>query len=187
MYELFILGELMDKPTHGYLLQYVLDKVIGPNRKLSWGVLYPLIQRMTEEGYVKQILDEEGGRGRPRKIISLTDKGRVRFHHLMEESIPYDQTAEDTFDIKVSNFHHVRKEVQQVILEQFEGYLYFLLKHLDDNHAIITSNDAISKYEKRSIERVLQRRREKLDAELNWVHNELQMIKEDLNHESDRT
>ncbi|WP_273853447.1 PadR family transcriptional regulator [Guptibacillus spartinae] len=187
MYELFILGELMDKPTHGYLLQYVLDKVIGPNRKLSWGVLYPLIQRLTDEGYVKQTIDEEGGRGRPKKMISLTDKGRFRFHQLMEESIPYDQTAEDTFDIKVSNFHHVRKEVQLVILDQFEGYLYFLLKHIDDNDTIITDNASISKQEKQSIQRVLQRRRKKLDAELNWVHDELQHIKEDLNHESDIT
>ncbi|MGA9290229.1 MAG: PadR family transcriptional regulator [Anaerobacillus sp.] len=183
MYELFILGELMDKPMHGYLLQYVLDKVIGPNRKISWGVLYPLIQRMTEEGYLEQTIEEDGGRGRPKKIVSLTPKGQRRFHELMEELIPYDQTTEDYFDIKLSNFHHISNDTQLLILEQFEGYLEYLMKHLDDHHTVITQQDAISTHEKQSIERVLDRRKEKLDAELNWLTTEIQHIKGEMNND----
>lgn len=35
--ELFILGELTGSPMHGYLLHTILNGIIGPTRKISWG------------------------------------------------------------------------------------------------------------------------------------------------------
>src|SRR5579871_5535110 len=45
-YELFVLGELVNGPMHGYLLREILNRVLGPYRTMSWGVLYPLIHAL---------------------------------------------------------------------------------------------------------------------------------------------
>ena len=45
IYELFVLGELMDGPHHGYELREILSRMMGPFRHISWGVLYPLIRQ----------------------------------------------------------------------------------------------------------------------------------------------
>ncbi|TGB02338.1 PadR family transcriptional regulator [Halobacillus salinus] len=172
MYELFILGELMDKPMHGYLLQHVLDKVVGPNRKISWGVLYPLIQRMTKEELIEQHIQEEGGRGRPKKNLHITSKGKERFVELMEEKMPYDQTTEDLFDIKLSNFHHVSEQMQVKVLHQYEEYLHYLLDYLLHNSRNVEDQEQISTTEKASILRVLQLRKAKIEVQLNWVKEE---------------
>ena len=52
MYELFVLGELMDGPHHGYLLREILGRLLGPFRHISCGVLYPLIRQLEREGLI---------------------------------------------------------------------------------------------------------------------------------------
>src|SRR5258706_7725123 len=54
MYELFVLGELMDGPHHGYSLREILSRMLGPFRQISWGVLYPLIRQLEREGLILQ-------------------------------------------------------------------------------------------------------------------------------------
>src|SRR6266567_6089024 len=59
MYELFVLGELMDGPHYGYLLREILGRLLGPFRHISWGVLYPLIRHLEREGLI--VPSEEDG------------------------------------------------------------------------------------------------------------------------------
>ncbi|KHF35399.1 Transcriptional regulator PadR-like family protein [Paenibacillus sp. P1XP2] len=59
MYELFILGELMNNPMHGYLLHQILNGIVGPTRKVSWGAIYPLIHGMVADGLIEQVPDEQ--------------------------------------------------------------------------------------------------------------------------------
>lgn len=48
MYEIFVLGELMEMDKHGYLLQERLKRFVGPIRQISSGTLYPLISRLVD-------------------------------------------------------------------------------------------------------------------------------------------
>ncbi|MCD5323366.1 MULTISPECIES: PadR family transcriptional regulator [Pontibacillus] len=177
MYELFVLGELMDKPMHGYVLQHVLDKVVGPNRKISWGILYPLIQKLSNQGFIEQTVQDDGGRGRPKKILSLTESGRKRFYELIEEPLPYDQTTDDLFDIKLSNFHHISGQVQVGILEQYKDYLHHLQIHYQDNEDRVNVEPDISPKERGSIHKVLDRRKNNVQIQLNWIKQQLDIIK----------
>jgi DNA-binding PadR family transcriptional regulator len=109
MNELFILGELMNNPMHGYLLHQILNAVVGPTRKISWGALYQLIHSMVADGLIEQIPDEqqEGarrGRGKKNKTYKLTEEGRRRFLRLMEEPVPYLPEYELHFYTKLKNF-----------------------------------------------------------------------------------
>jgi DNA-binding PadR family transcriptional regulator len=55
LYELFILGCLMSQPFHGYLLRRLLSVAIGPARQISWGVLYPLMRRLEDDGLIASV------------------------------------------------------------------------------------------------------------------------------------
>ncbi|MFQ3546285.1 PadR family transcriptional regulator [Halobacillus rhizosphaerae] len=179
MYELFILGELKDKPMHGYLLQYVLGKIIGPDRKMSWGVLYPLLQRLTKEGYITQTLQEQSGPGRPKKILKITDKGLSRFDELMEEPAEYDQNTEDLFHIKLSNFHHINEKLRLAILEQHKSYLLYLLDYVEENRSLVMDQEEIKNDEKTSINSVLTHRSKRIEADLQWLKQEMEHVKEE--------
>src|SRR5437588_13030235 len=85
MYELFVLGELMDGPHYGYLLRDILGRLLGPFRHISWGVLYPLIRRLEREGLI--VPDEKTDDRRSesiqgnqqRKQYRITETGQRRF------------------------------------------------------------------------------------------------------------
>src|SRR5258708_18073531 len=90
IYELFVLGELMDGPHHGYQLREILSNMLGPFRQMSWGVLYPLIRQLEHEGLIVADIGantehREGNASsdRQRKQYRLTETGRERFHALM--------------------------------------------------------------------------------------------------------
>jgi DNA-binding PadR family transcriptional regulator len=113
MYELFVLGELMDGPQHGYFLREILSRMLGPFRQISWGVLYPLIRQLEREGLIVQ--DEESsaasGAGtsnsKQRKSYRITERGRKRFYALMQEQGEYTADYSEYFIIKLNNFDPV--------------------------------------------------------------------------------
>ncbi len=77
MYELFLLGKLMDRPWHGYDFQRVLSSVVGPVRQVSWGTIYPLLRRLEKGGFIQRVsngAETEDGRGRQHYAITATGR-----------------------------------------------------------------------------------------------------------------
>src|SRR2546430_11867883 len=82
MYELFVLGELMDGPHYGYILRDILGRLLGPFRHISWGVLYPLIRHLESGGLI--VPDEKSGAAqsestqgnKQRKQYRITEAGQ---------------------------------------------------------------------------------------------------------------
>lgn len=68
--ELCVLSILSKKDCYGYEL--VSD--ISQNIKISEGTIYPLLRRLTKEGYFETYL-AESNEGPPRKYYRLTTKG----------------------------------------------------------------------------------------------------------------
>src|SRR5581483_12430028 len=91
MYQLFVLGQLMDQPMHGYLLRDILSNMLGPFRQMSWGALYPLIRQLECNGWIELDVEEDEGQdkrgtnSRQRKRYRITDAGRERFQAMMQE------------------------------------------------------------------------------------------------------
>ncbi|MFD0870268.1 transcriptional regulator, Acidobacterial, PadR-family [Chlamydia abortus] len=178
MYELFILGELMNNPMHGYLLHQILNGIVGPTRKVSWGAIYPLIHGMLADGLIEQVPDEqpEGarqGRGKKIKIYKLTDEGRIRFFRLMEEPIPYSPDYELHFYTKLKNFGLVSKELQFLILHQYKDYLRYEIRHEEERLEYASKDERIPDGEQRYILIFFRHRLEKLRFDEEWV---LQLI-----------
>ena len=57
VYELFVLGELMEQPMYGYLLHEIAGRILGPYSPLSWGIIYPLINKLEPEKFDAEMED----------------------------------------------------------------------------------------------------------------------------------
>src|SRR5438552_13607326 len=107
VYELFVLGELITGPHHGYRLYEIIQRILGPFHRLSWGTLYPLIRRLEQRGLITSEVEarnsasaqEEGGQ--PRKIYYITENGRARFFVIMLDTSEYSPDYEDLFAVKL--------------------------------------------------------------------------------------
>src|SRR3989440_11790751 len=122
MYELFVLGELMDGPHYGYLLRDILGRLLGPFRHISWGVLYPLIRRLEREGLI--VPDEKSGAAqsestqgnKQRKQYRITEAGQERFLALILETGNYTADYPELFLIKLNNLDHITREQKLTLL-----------------------------------------------------------------------
>jgi len=72
---------LLDKQDrYGYeLVQKISDQIA-----ISEGSVYPLLRRLTKEGYFTTYL-QESTEGPPRKYYTLTDAGRTYLHEQLAE------------------------------------------------------------------------------------------------------
>ncbi|MFK0107679.1 PadR family transcriptional regulator [Streptomyces sp. NPDC091217] len=75
MLELSILGFLAEEPLHGYELKERIKALSGHVRPVSDGALYPAITRLVAAGKLDQ-RTEDGASAAPRRVLSLTGKGR---------------------------------------------------------------------------------------------------------------
>ena len=75
--EMMILHSLRLKPMHGYALVKHIKQISDDLLQIEEGSLYPALQRMLREGWLKA---EEGvsAKGRPTRIYRLTPAGRPR-------------------------------------------------------------------------------------------------------------
>ncbi len=115
--ELAVLGLLHEHPLHGYELRKRVNVVLGWSRLLSYGSLYPALQRMLRVGQIREhrAADEPAGR-RPRITYELTDGGRAHFATLMADAGPA-AWEDDTFDVRFAFFGRIDREIRLRVLE----------------------------------------------------------------------
>ena len=180
MYELFVLGELMDRSLHGYMIQTVLQYAVGPVRQISWGALYPLLRRLQRDGYVAMDVDKvQGGGGPPRKLYHITPAGRDRFFALMLEQPAYDADYRDLFCIKMVNFDWITREQRLAILRHYHAFLQSLHESMDDREQHVRIEPHIPETERMPIQRVIAFRRHAALAECEWIDAEIARVGEE--------
>jgi DNA-binding PadR family transcriptional regulator len=185
MYELFVLGELMDGPHHGYSLREILSRMLGPFRQISWGVLYPLIRQLEREGLIVQ--DEESsaeGRvgtsnSKQRKSYRITESGRKRFYAQMQEQGEYSADYPEYFIIKLNNFDHIPREQQLAILWQYQGYLQDLNFYGQSAQQFVSSNPAVPAGQRPHILRTISYRMCTVQAEIAWIEQEIARLEDE--------
>ena len=176
MYELFVLGELMDGPHYGYLLRDILGRLLGPFRHISWGVLYPLIRRLEREGFI--VPDEKTDAGRSesiqgnqqRKQYRITETGQRRFLALMLETGDYTADYPELFLIKLNNLDHLTHEQQLVLLWHYREYLQVEKKYLQEGQRDISDGTRFIPEDQRAhVFDVISFRLSGIQAEIDWV------------------
>ena len=185
IYELFILGELMDGPYHGYHLREILSDLLGPFRQISWGVLYPLIRQLEREQLL--VSDPESSAGesqreassnRQRKQYAITTTGRERFYALMLEQSDFSAEFRDLFLIKLNNFDHLSRKQKLVVLRQYQEYLQFEDVYLlqGKQHALTDSD--IPDPQRPHVLRIIDFRESTIRGEIEWIEQQIRSREE---------
>src|ERR1700730_1922872 len=88
MYEFILLAQLMNGPAHGYLIAKIINDMIGPFARISYGRLYPLLAKLEEHGLIAAETYAANGKRWTRllRISALSDAGRMRFPLLMNDT-----------------------------------------------------------------------------------------------------
>lgn len=174
MYELFLLGKLMDRPWHGYEFHQVLNSVVGPARKVSWGTIYPLLRRLEKSGLIKRVPDNaspEDGRGR--QHYSITPAGRERFLELMRTERQNDADYRDTFRVKLGNFTRVDKQTRRSIVRRYLHRLSAISSHTESMSELVKKVPEMDDSERKSILLALAHDRFLAESDVAWVRKNL--------------
>lgn len=174
MYDLFALGQLMDESMSGYLMKQILQQMVGQQRKISFGMIYPLLKRLHEAGYITIHEQEESGK-RTKKVATITDLGRVHFQELMEQKVPLNQNLEFTYSVKFRNFHQVNVNLRRQILNDYKN-------HLSSNQNLLMKQSTdlektpISVSDLKNARWVISLEQAKIKAALEWVEISLREL-----------
>ncbi len=77
-----LLGLASLKPSYGYDLKQLYDRLFGLQRPIAFGQVYGTIARMIRDGLLR-LIGEEAGAGPDRKRYEVTDAGRERLAQWM--------------------------------------------------------------------------------------------------------
>jgi DNA-binding PadR family transcriptional regulator len=183
VYELFILGELMNEPHYGYKLNEIIQRILGPFQHLSWGTLYPLIRKLEQQGLLvsemaHQSASSSDEHGPQRKVYHITKVGQERFFALMLNPSEYTRDYPDLFTIKLSKFPLLSAAQQLLVLQQHRDYLSVLRDYYASGMSKLTANPAISKRELPYLLEIPIYHVHKCDAELAWVDSKIANLAE---------
>nr|WP_252895022.1 PadR family transcriptional regulator [Liquorilactobacillus satsumensis] len=156
----------------GYKLQFVLQKIVGNSRKISFGgVIYPLLDKLAKGGLIKVRLADTQLK-RKKKIASITPQGKQRFLELMQEPIEINQNTDFMYKIKFGSFHHVSQALTLTILYQYQQYLTNDLRTLRQNKQEL-SKQGMQPGDLKDTQRVFELRELHLLAGLSWTEQQL--------------
>jgi len=179
VYELFVLGELIVQPLHGYLLHEIVNLILGPFHRLSWGTLYPLIRRLEEDGLItSQVQQRRAGvlqpeRGPARKVYTLTEKGRARFSALMLDPGDYTPDYPDLFAMKFTKFGYLTPAQRLAVLGHYRTFLLTLRDHYRTVGSQVAQEAEIIEIERHYILRLLEDRVGTLEHQLAWLDRQM--------------
>ncbi|HEU0000598.1 MAG TPA: PadR family transcriptional regulator [Ktedonobacteraceae bacterium] len=132
MYEFILLAQLMNGPAHGYLIAKIINDIIGPFARLSYGRLYPLLAKLEENGLISSEVDSAAGKQRDRhlRIYTLTDAGRMRFRLLMNDSNSNPGNYQYLFAYKVTAFSHITSADRLRLIDHYINHCQTNIFHL---------------------------------------------------------
>jgi DNA-binding PadR family transcriptional regulator len=168
MYELFILGKLVHRPMHGYLLQSIMNAALGPFRRVSWGTLYPLLRKLEQDELIA-IQPGKSNDGRGTKNYRTTPRGRARFAEIMRAPGHRDGDYRDLFRVKLSNFGHIGKEDQRKIVAEYRAFLAAVVTHSDAMSREVVNAPGLAVAERPYVLKAIDHQRHLAASEITWL------------------
>jgi len=139
MYVLFVLGQLMDRPMTGYQLRKALTAVVGRDLTISFGALYPLLDKLAAAGDLT-LAFTAGETNRPQKVATITPSGQAHFQELVLASVGINKQTQLTYQMKVNFLHLLAPEQRVAVLRDFQAFTAGQLDQLKANRDVVAHN-----------------------------------------------
>lgn len=178
MYELFILGQLMDHPMTGYALRKAFINIVGDDQAISFGTLYPLLDKLAQSGEIILSFKETENK-RPQKLATITTSGEKRFFILAAESVPLNKQTQLTFLMKVHFLHLFNQPLQVDVLEDFLNFSKTKLKRIERLKLELVDNPHMVQEDIDDALLVKQLQTVRVQAQVDWITVLLNQRKED--------
>ena len=132
MYEFIILSQLMHGSAHGYLIAKIINDMIGPYARISYGRLYPLLAKLEQNGLITAERTAPSGQpgDRQLRIYTITDAGRVRFKVLMSDTGSSPGEYQKLFTYKVAAFGLITPAERLRLIDHYINYSQAHVFHL---------------------------------------------------------
>ncbi len=127
----------MDHDMAGYQLRKALVTVVGPEQTVSYGVLYPLLDRLNQAG---DIVLASGTGARSKRAATLTEPGRAHFYQLVLQPVTINKQAQLAFQIKCNFLHLLDEAGQRTVLQDFQAFSQGQLASLAAVRAYLTDH-----------------------------------------------
>lgn len=167
MYELFVLGQLMDQDMAGYQLRKALAAMVGAEQTISYGVLYPLLERLSQAGEITLTTVNDGQRSK--KIAAITDAGRQHFAALVVAPVTVNKQTQLLFQIKCSFLHLLAETEQRLILMDFQQFCHYQLTNLQNSRDYLTDQPRMVPTDVADALQVNQLQQVRAQAQADWV------------------
>jgi DNA-binding PadR family transcriptional regulator len=116
---------------HGYMIAKVIENIIGPNRRMQWGALYPVLSRLENEGLIRVEQEDPECEGRGRKVYAITEAGWRRLHDLLMDTERHAGEYDTVFSHKVALFSLLLPEEQLRLSRHYAVFAQQNLDHLE--------------------------------------------------------
>ncbi|RLB85228.1 MAG: PadR family transcriptional regulator, partial [Deltaproteobacteria bacterium] len=119
-----ILGLLQYTDMHGYRIKEHIEQNFGHMWSINFGQIYPNLKKLHNDGLVEMTeMPQNGEKGPPRKLYSITVKGKEEFAKWLETSPEKPMLLRDPFLMKFVFFGFGEtKRSLEIIDEQIDRY-----------------------------------------------------------------
>jgi DNA-binding PadR family transcriptional regulator len=169
MYEFMILSQLSRRPMHGYMIAKIIGHVMGPFRQVQWGALYPVLNRLVNEGLIQAEEAPDREDERTRKVYCLTEAGRARLHdHLMDVDRHLADYA-TVFEHKVALFHQLAVEERLFLARHYMVHAQQHIAYLERRLRDLADTPMLAQEQKHDIRTVMAHRLDFWQRERAWA------------------
>ncbi|VDG21067.1 Transcriptional regulator, PadR family [Lactobacillus zymae] [Lactiplantibacillus mudanjiangensis] len=183
MYELFILGQLMDRPMTGYQLRKALSSVVGQELTISFGALYPLMDKLAVAGELT-LAFAPGETKRPQKVATITEAGRDRFMKLALAPVTLNKQTQLTFQMKLNFLHLFSQDQRVTVLTAYQKFAIGQLDRLATHRQYLEHNTHMVAKDVQDALLVNQLQQVRAQAQADWVTALLQHVQQERESES---
>ena len=176
MYELTILGVLIQHPAHGYLIAKVVNNLLGPVAKVNSGRLYPLLAKMEQAGLIVpfETSTDASESGRPLNSYRITQAGRDRLRQVMLDTSSNPGDYQKIFWHKAVLLEYLKPAERLYLIDHYLAYCQSHLAHLslknEENNQPL-EGDKVRPANLRAVADAIEHRIEHWKLELKWANN----------------
>lgn len=202
MLELAILGLLKEHELHGYELKKRLSEALGPLSSVSFGSLYPALNRLEAAGAVKAVEARDGSAAAPipmtgslggelaafrarraatrgsrgKKVYGITERGQKLFEELLAAeatSASGGDTDDRAFNLKLAFARYLPADARIGLLERRRGVLVERLARLKT--AVKTGRERLDDYSRS----LMEHSTETTERDISWLDKLIEQTRQE--------